>query len=312
MLEVKNLSKYYYKRLGFFGKKETIKAVDSVSFEVKTNTSVGLVGETGCGKSTLAKCILRIEKPTAGEVIFDGANVYKIKGKEILEYCRNVQVVFQNPYTSLDPRLTVEESLFEPLVTHFKREKEELMEKIYELLKVVGLEDSVLTRYPHELSGGQNQRIAIARAISLNPKLLILDEPTSSLDVSVQAIILNLLKEIQKKFGLSYLFISHDLSVVKYITDNVIVMYSGKFVEMGPTENILEKPYHPYTRLLLQALPIPDPKNKRDSLLQVPIEKELGECIFYSRCPYRGESCKNTEPKLVEVEKEHFVACHQL
>jgi oligopeptide/dipeptide ABC transporter ATP-binding protein len=235
-----------------------------------------------------------------------------MRGKEILEYCRNVQVVFQNPYTSLDPRLTIERSLLEPLETHFKKERREFMEKIHELLKVVGLEDSVLTRYPHELSGGQNQRIAIARAISLNPKLLILDEPTSSLDVSVQAIILNLLKEIRGKFGLSYLFISHDLSVVKYITDNVIVMYSGKFVEEGLTEDVLEKPYHPYTRQLLQALPIPDPKNRRNNSLQMTTENVLGACVFYSRCPYKGESCKHVEPKLVEVKKGHFVACHKI
>jgi len=310
MLTVKNLSKYYYKKLNFFGKGETIKAVDDVSFEIEENASVGLVGETGCGKSTLAKCILRIEKPTAGEILFDGKNIFKMKGNEILEYCRRVQVVFQNPYTSLDPRFTIKESLLEPLVTHFKREKKELMENIYSLLNVVGLEESVLTRYPHELSGGQNQRIAIARAISLNPKLLILDEPTSSLDVSVQAIILNLLKEIQKKFNISYLFISHDLSVVKYVTNKVIVMYSGKFVEEGPTDRVLSRPLHPYTKLLLQALPAPDPKSKGNVLLSMSSESGLGECVFYSRCPYRAEVCENIMPELKEVEKGHYVACH--
>ncbi|MGC8911337.1 MAG: ABC transporter ATP-binding protein [Nitrososphaeria archaeon] len=312
MLEVKNLSKYYYKRIGIFGKKETIKAVDNISFEIKRGDSVGLVGETGCGKSTLAKCIVRIEKPTAGEIIFDGKNVFNMKGKEILEYCRSVQIVFQNPYTSLDPRLTVKESLLEPLALHFKEEKKNLMNRIYELLKVVGLEDSVLSRYPHELSGGQNQRVAIARAISLNPKLLVLDEPTSSLDVSVQAIILNLLKEVQEKLSLSYLFISHDLSVIKYITDKVIVMYSGKFVEKGCTEKVLDKPYHPYTKMLLDALPIPEPKNRRSIQFNSLHENRLGKCVFYSRCPYKSGVCEKREPNFVEAEKEHFVACHAI
>ncbi|MBC7091446.1 MAG: ABC transporter ATP-binding protein [Nitrososphaeria archaeon] len=312
MLEVKNLSKYYFKRIGFLGKKETIKAVDNVSFEIEKGESVGLVGETGCGKSTLARCILRIEKPTAGEIIFDRKNVFKMKGKEILEYCRSVQIVFQNPYTSLDPRLTIKESLLEPLTIHFKEEKRNLMNRIYELLKIVGLEDSVLNRYPHELSGGQNQRVAIARAISLNPKLLVLDEPTSSLDVSVQAMILNLLKEIQEKLNLSYLFISHDLSVIKYITNKVIVMYSGKFVEKGYTERVLDKPYHPYTKMLLEALPIPEPKNRRSRPINSLHINGLGECVFYSRCPYKSEVCEKRTPNLVEVEEEHFVACHSI
>ncbi|MEM0053975.1 MAG: ATP-binding cassette domain-containing protein [Nitrososphaeria archaeon] len=310
MLEVKNLSKYYYKRFGLFGKKETIKAVDDVSFKISNKSSLGLVGETGCGKSTLAKCILRIEKPTSGKILFDDKNVFELKGKDSLEYCRRVQVVFQNPYTSLDPRLTIQESLLEPLTIHFKEEKKVLIDKVYETLEVVGLDDSILARYPHELSGGQNQRVAIARAISLNPALLILDEPTSSLDVSVQAAILNLLTDIQKKFCIAYLFISHDLSVVKYTTEEIIVMYSGKFIEKGPTEVILDQPLHPYTKLLLQALPVPDPRKKKETFLEIVSEDGKGACVFYPRCPYKKGVCKSKNPELSEVNRNHYVACY--
>ncbi|MEM3404614.1 MAG: ATP-binding cassette domain-containing protein [Nitrososphaeria archaeon] len=312
LIEAKNVSKHYYKRKGFFGKKELIKAVDNVSFSIEKGTTLGLVGETGCGKTTLAKCLLRLINPTSGAILFKGKDLSKMKSEELDDYHRSVQIVFQNPFTSLNPRMTIRNIISEPIITHKKINKTELETELVRLLKVVGLNETHLSRYPHELSGGQNQRVAIARAIALNPELIILDEPTSALDVSVQATILNLLNELQKQFNLSYIFISHDLGVVRFISDYIIVMYSGKFVEMGPSEDILGQPLHPYTKMLLLALPLPDPKKKIELIQHQmkALEDWRGGCVFLQKCPYGMELCKKEEPEMVEVREKHFVACY--
>lgn len=312
LLEIKNLSKYYYKRRGLFGRRELIKAVDNVSFTIEKGMTLGLVGETGCGKTTLAKCLLRLIKPTSGTILFKGKDLSKIESGELDSYHRAVQIVFQNPFTSLNPRMTIKDIISEPIITHKSFTKAELETELVRLLKVVGLNETHLNHYPHELSGGQNQRVAIARAIALNPELVILDEPTSALDVSVQATILNLLNELQKQFNLSYIFISHDLGVVRFISDYIIVMYSGRFVEMGPSEDILGKPSHPYTKMLLLALPLPDPKKKIGLIQQQmqTLEDWVGGCVFLQKCPYRGERCVKGEPEMLEVGEKHFVACY--
>ena len=316
LLEVTDLKKYYPIRAGIFGRiVGYVKAVDGVSFAIDYGKVLGLVGESGCGKTTVAKCILRLVEPTAGSIIFEGKDLAKIKGKELKKQRKYIQAVFQNPFLSLNPRLKVKSIIAEPLTTHMKLTKIEISERVKKLLEIVGLPATIAERYPHELSGGQAQRVAIARAIALNPKLVILDEPTSALDVSVQAQILNLLAELKDRLNLSYMIISHDLSVVRYISDDVAVMYLGKIVEISETEELFKNPIHPYTQALLSAVPEPDPEIKKLRKRIIlrgeppsPINPPPG-CRFHPRCPYAMDICKREEPPMIEVKTGHRVWC---
>ena len=314
LLEVNNLTKHFALRSGVFRRVGTVKAVDGVSFSVPPKKTFGLAGETGCGKTTLAKCILRIIQPTSGEVMVEGKNIFTLSGKELKVARRNVQAIFQNPLMSLDPRMTASNIIAEPLKTHHVLPKAKMDDRIIELMRTVGLDEEQSLKYPHELSGGQNQRVAIARALSLNPRLILLDEPTSSLDVSVQAQILNLLTEIQRKSGLGYLFISHDLSVLRYFSDFLAIMYLGRIVELGPSDVVFKNPSHPYTQLLLSAIPdlsasITSSEIKVSALAEVLESPPENGCKFYPRCPVRMEKCKTTDPTLFQVESEHHAAC---
>ena len=313
ILRTEELKKYFPVRR-FLLSKDYVKAVDGVSIEIKEGETLGLVGESGCGKTTLGRLVLRLIEPTGGKVIFDGKDVSKLKGEELKEFRRKAQIVFQDPYSSLDPRMTIFNIIIEGIHVH-EIDLGDPEEFVINLLKTVGLKEEHLYRYPHEFSGGQKQRIAIARALSLNPKFIVLDEPTSALDVSVQAQILNMLKDLQKKYGLTYLFISHDLGVVKYMSNRIAVMYIGKIVEIADADELFKNPLHPYTKLLFSALPIPDPKLTRaKKRLTIkgeppsPINIPPG-CRFWPRCPYANSKCRTHEPPLVEVEKGHYVAC---
>ncbi len=317
LLEVVDLVKYFPIRKGIFGRiVGYVKAVDHVSFKIGENETFALVGESGSGKTTTAKCILGLFKPTSGKILFMGKNVVELKGETAKWYRRNVQAVFQNPFLSLNPRMRVEDIIAEPLRVHRKDlSRDQVREIVYEILDKVGLTKALAKRYPYDLSGGQAQRVAIARAIVLKPKLIVLDEPTSALDVSVQAQILNLLIDLKEELKLSYLMISHDLSVVRYISDWVAVMYLGKIVELAETEELFEKPLHPYTQALLSAVPEPDPKimksKKRIILPGEPpsaINPPPG-CRLHPRCPHVTDRCRAEEPPLIEYERNHWVAC---
>ncbi len=315
LLEVSHLVKYFPIRKGLFGKiVGYVKAVDDVSFRINENEVFALVGESGSGKTTVAKCILRLIKPTSGKIIFMNKDIFE-DDRESKWYHKNVQAVFQNPFLSLNPRMRVRDIIAEPLKTHYKISDDEVDKIVYETLEKVGLAKTFAKKYPHELSGGQAQRVAIARAIVIKPKLVVLDEPTSALDVSVQAQILNLLVDLKEEFKLSYLIISHDLSVVRYISDWIAVMYLGKIVELAKTEELFEKPLHPYTQTLLSSIPEPDPESMK-------LKKEavvIGEppsainpptgCRYNPRCVYASRMCRDREPPLIEYEKEHWVAC---
>jgi len=290
-----------------------VKAVDGVSFTIRRGETLGLVGESGCGKTTTGRVILRLQEPTAGEVIFEGRNVFALNKEELRRMRRDMQIIFQDPYSSLNPRMTVGDIVGEPLEIHNIARGREKLRRVQELLEVVGLSPYHVNRYPHEFSGGQRQRIGIARALALNPKLIICDEPVSALDVSIQAQILNLLEDLQKEFKLTYLFIAHDLSVVRHISDRVAVMYLGKIVELAPTEQLFENPQHPYTEALLSAVPIPDPEVKRERIIlpgdvPSPVNPPPG-CRFHTRCLYAEERCRLEEPPLEEVAPGHFAAC---
>ncbi len=313
LVVVENLKKYFPVGGRLFVK-QWVKAVDGVSFEIAEGETLGLVGESGCGKSTTARLILRLEEPTDGKVLFEGKNVFKLKGRELKEFRRKANIVFQDPYTSLDPRMTVFDIIMEPVRIH-GIDVGDPEEFVKNLLYEVGLNESHMYRYPHEFSGGQRQRIAIARVLALRPKFVVLDEPTSALDVSVQAQILNLLKDLQAKYNLTYLFISHNLAVVRYMSHRIAVMYLGKIVELGPAEEIFESPLHPYTRALISMIPVPDPfqaRKKKKILLQGeppnPINPPPG-CRFHPRCPMARDKCRREEPPLIEYSKGHFVAC---
>jgi len=315
VLEVKHLKKYFPVK-GLFFTKGYVKAVDDISFEIYKGETFGLVGESGCGKTTTGRTILRLIEPTSGEVLFKGKNVMELKGDELKQFRREAQIMFQDPYSSLNPRQTVFEIIMEPVRFHGIH-VDYPEEFVIKLLESVGLNEMHLYRYPHEFSGGQRQRIALARLLALRPEFIVLDEPTSALDVSVQANILNTLKDLQQEFGFTYLFISHDLGVVKYMSHRMGVMYLGKLVEVGPADRIFENPLHPYSQLLLSAIPVPDPELARE--LKAKRKKITGEppspinppagCRFHPRCPYAKEICSKEEPPLMEVEQDHYVAC---
>ena len=320
LLEVKNLKKYFNLRSGFLSQRfsGSVKAIDDISFFINKGETFGLVGESGCGKSTTARVILRLTNPTEGEVIYNNINIFKISSREMFKVRREIQIIFQDPYASLSPRMTIGDIIGEPYEIHNIGNRQERTKKVKSLLKVVGLNPEHINRYPHEFSGGQRQRIGIARALALTPKIILCDEPVSALDVSVQAQILNLMSSLQKEFDLTYLFIAHDLSVVKHVSDRVGVMYLGKIVEVAKSEDLYKKPLHPYTMGLLSAVPIPDPQLERQRkriILQgdvpSPINPPSG-CRFHPRCPNAQEICSVEEPQLKnysENAKEHLAAC---
>ena len=309
ILEVKHLKKYFNTPKG------TLHAVDDVSFTLERGKTLGIVGESGCGKSTTGRAILRLIEPTSGEVIFNGEDIVKKNKEEMRLLRREMQLIFQDPYASLDPRKTVSEIIGEPLkLQKLVPDKNERAKRVHELMEVVGLADRLVNTYPHELDGGRRQRIGIARALAMEPKLIICDEPVSALDVSIQAQILNLMQDLQEKMGLTYIFITHDLSVVNHFANDIAVMYLGQLIEKAPSEMLFDRPTHPYTQALLSAIPVPSLKKRRERILlkgeiSSPINPKPG-CRFAARCPYATDRCRSEEPKLVEIEKGHFVACH--
>ena len=315
LLEVKDLVKYFpVKRGFFFGEGGSVKAVDGVSFFINDGETLGLVGESGCGKSTTGRLILRLLEPTAGSVAFQGKDVFAQGKKEMRALRKDMQIIFQDPYSSLNPRMTVAQIVGEGLIIHKLCAKKERRARVAELLHKVGLTPEHMNRYPHEFSGGQRQRIGIARALALHPKLIICDEPVSALDVSIQAQVINLLEDLQDDFGLTYLFIAHDLRVVEHISDRVAVMYLGQIVEVSGSEELYAKPLHPYTEALLSAVPIPDPMTKRQRIIlegdpPSPLNPPVG-CRFHTRCHKRFDRCDKEEPHLREVAPKHWVSCH--
>ena len=317
LLEVKNLKKYFDISHGLFNNnKRYVKAVDDVSFYIKKGETFGLVGESGCGKSTVGRTLLRLYKPTAGEIVFDGTDISDLNKREMRPLRKDMQMIFQDPYASLNSRMTVKDIIGEPLDIHNLATGAERERIIHDLLKRVGLNEDHASRYPHEFSGGQRQRIGIARALAVDPKFIICDEPISALDVSIQAQVVNMLADLQEELGLTYLFIAHDLSMVRYISDRVGVMYLGNLVEVSETENLYDRPLHPYTEALLSAIPVPNPDvakaNERIKLegeIPSPINPPSG-CKFRTRCPYAMDRCAVEVPALKEVEPGHFVACH--
>jgi len=316
LLRVKHLKKYFPTRGGVLSKiKGYIQAVDNISFDIKEGETLGLVGESGCSKTTAGKTIIRLLEPTAGEVDFEGKNIFTMSKGELRKIRRNIQIIFQDPFSSLNPRMIVEEIIGESFVIHkITKSKKKKEQMVRDLLETVGLSERHLGRYPHEFSGGQRQRIGIARALALNPKLIICDEPVSALDVSIQAQVINLLEDLQNRFKLTYLFIAHDLSVVKHISDRVAVMYLGKIVEMATTQELYEHPKHPYTEALLSAVPIPDPTLQRKRIIlegEVPSPyKPPKGCRFHPRCKFAETICQQEEPQLVDINGGHYVACH--
>lgn len=319
LLEVKNLKKYFAMKKGFFGgNTQYVKAVDDVSFHIKKRETLGLVGESGCGKSTTGRTLIRLYKPTDGQIIYGGVDIAKMDEKELNPYRKKIQMIFQDPYASLNTRMTIGDIIGEALDIHKLAGGKEKTEIIHDLLSRVGLSPDHAIRYPHEFSGGQRQRIGIARALAVKPEFIICDEPISALDVSIQAQVVNMLSDLQDELGLTYLFIAHDLSMVRYISDRVGVMYLGKIVEIGESEELYECPAHPYTKALLSAIPIPDPdivKNKKRILLEgdvpSPINPPSG-CRFRTRCRYAMPKCAESEPVMREVSPGHYAACHLL
>ena len=315
LLRVEDLKIYYPVAGSGFGKKEFVKAVDGVTFEVKKGEVFGIVGESGCGKSTLGRGVCKLENLTSGHVYLDGEDITEYNDRRMRSIRKKVQMVFQDPYASLNPRMSVFDIIAEPLlVHHLYQDKADLEKKVLDLLHRVGLDDYHANRYPHEFSGGQRQRIGIARALAVEPSLIIADEPVSALDVSIQAQVLNLLNELKHDLDLTYIFVAHDLSVVEYISDRVGVMYLGNFVEVGEKEKIYSNPMHPYTQALLSAVPVPDPTAKRERILlegSIPsAHKPPTGCKFHTRCPKCMECCKTQAPERYEVEDGHYVYCH--
>ncbi|MDV4151511.1 ABC transporter ATP-binding protein [Clostridium sp. AL.422] len=317
LIEVKNLKKYFSVKSEFLSKgKKYVKAVDGVSFNIRKGETFGLVGESGCGKSTLGRTITRLYDVTEGDILFEGTDIAKLPKKEMKNFYSKIQTIFQDPYSSLNPNMTVRELVNEPLTLHTNLNKDERNEKIEKLLEMVGLSKADMDKYPYEFSGGQRQRIGIARAISTEPDFILCDEPISALDVSIQAQVINMLEDLQKELKLTYLFVAHDLSMVKHISDRIGVMYLGKIVEISDSNELYKNPLHPYTKGLLSAIPVPDPKKSRESDISLikgdvpsPIDIPTG-CRFHTRCPYATEKCKTVEPEMKEIEKNHFVSCH--
>jgi oligopeptide/dipeptide ABC transporter ATP-binding protein len=314
LLQIRNLKKYYPVTAGLFSQHVgDIKAVDGVTFDISEREIIGLVGESGCGKSTLGKTIPRLEEPTSGEILYQGADITELDKKGLRELRREIQLIFQDPDASLDPRMTVGDSICEPLIIHNIGNEKKRIDRVAELMEQVGLEARQANLYPHEFSGGQKQRIGIARALAMNPKLIIADEPVSALDVSIQAQILNLMMDIQEKFGLAYLFIAHDLSVIRHMAHRVAIMYLGKIVELTTKKELFERPLHPYTEALLSAVPSVKPKDKNRILLRGDVPSPLNPpsgCHFHPRCHRVLPICSQQEPELTELAAGHFVACH--
>lgn len=317
LLEVKNLKKHFPVRSGLIkgkGNQEVVKAVDGISFNIYPGETYGLVGESGCGKSTTGRSILRLTEATSGEAIYQGEDIFSFTGKKRKQIYKEIQMIFQDPYSSLNPRKRIGQSLEETLAIHKIGRKEERTDLVMNLLGKVGLRVDHYYRYPHELSGGQRQRIGLARAISVEPKLIIADEPVSALDVSIQSQVINILEDLQAEFGLTYLFIAHDISVVRHISDRIGVMYLGNLVEEGKTDELLENPKHPYTQALLSAVPVPNPKIKRERIilkgdLPSPMNPPSG-CVFHTRCPLARDICKVSTPELRKVTDRHKASCH--
>lgn len=315
IVEVQNLVKYFPVRAGIFQKTVAlVKAVDDISFQIKKGETFGLVGESGCGKTTTGRCILRLEEPTSGKIIFKGFEITRLNQKELRKLRPKMQIIFQDPFSSLNPRLTVKEIIGEAMVYHGFVKSREVENRVKELLEMVGLSAEHMYRYPHEFSGGQRQRICIARALSTQPDLIVCDEAVSALDVSIQSQILKLLENLQAKLGVAYLFISHALNVVKYISHRIGVMYLGKLVEVAESEELYSNPLHPYTKALISAVPVPNPKVKRQKIIlkgdvPSPLNPPKG-CRFVTRCPQAMPVCGEVEPRMVEASPNHFVACH--
>jgi peptide/nickel transport system ATP-binding protein len=316
LLEVTGLKTHFPIKEGVFSRaKEHVKAIDGIDFYIRRGETLGLVGESGCGKTTVGRTILRLIEPTAGKILFDGEDIMCCKRDRMRVLRHDMQIVFQDPNSSLNPRMLTKDIIAEPLIINGMKHGNKLDKKVEELLKAVGLNPLHAYRYPHEFSGGQRQRICIARALALRPKFVVLDEPTSSLDVSVQSQILNMLEDLQKEFGLTYLFISHNLIVVRYLSDRVAVMYLGKIVELSKTEELFENPKHPYTQALLSAIAVPDPAIRREHRIilegdvPTPINPPSG-CRFHTRCRYKMDICEKEDPAFKETDSEHFVACH--
>ena len=323
LVEIKDLQVYFPITSGivFQRKVADVKAVDGITFTVKRGETLGLVGESGCGKSTTGKAILQLERPTGGEILFDGRDLTKMKGRELRRFRRNMQMIFQDPYASLNPRMSVGSIISEPLTIHKLASGKEKKERVQHLLQTVGLNPYFANRFPHEVSGGQRQRIGIARALAVEPDFIVCDEPVSALDVSIQAQIINLLQDLQNEFNLTYLFIAHDLSVVRHISDRVAVMYLGHIMELTDRDSIFEEPLHPYTKALLSAVPIPDPKveRQRERIILLgdvpsPIAPPPG-CVFHTRCPIAIDECRTRIPEWRNIgtaTKEHWVWCHRV
>jgi oligopeptide transport system ATP-binding protein len=321
LLEVRGLQMHFPVTEGIVINRKVgeVKAVDGIDFTVQRGETLGLVGESGCGKTTTGRCILRLEKPTAGEILYDGVDIAKLERRELVALRRRIQVIFQDPYSSLNPRMKVGEIIAEPIMVHgLERNPARRTARVRELLSVCGLDPKFADRYPHEMSGGQRQRVGIARALALEPEFIVCDEAVSALDVSIQAQVINLLEDLREKFGLTYLFIAHDLSVVRHLCQRVAVMYLGRVVELAECDELFDNPLHPYTQALLAAVPVPDPSVEAERTFQ-PVKGEVPSpinppsgCVFHPRCPIAVERCKEVRPELRELRPGHWVACSEV